>query len=306
MAAPAATGALNLLAQQYAALNADQPPLSSLLKAVVLHTCDEAGPAPGPDYMYGWGLLNTAEAALLIADDGAGGRRLQVATLQSDAVDTYRYYYDGVGPLKLTMVWTDLAGPAPAWSLNPVTPMLVNDLDMRLIREDDSAVFRPWILDPAIPAAAATTGENHRDNVEVIDASSSGAGTYRLEISHTGALTGTQEYALVQTGLQPISVTAANDVPTFTARLLQAAPNPFNPRTEISFDLSRDLHVDLEVYDARGRRIAVLESGNLTKGRHQVSWDGRNGQGRTAAAGVYLVRLRAGGSEDHLRMTLVK
>ena len=306
MAAPNASGSLNLLVQQYQQLHGGASMTAALLKAVVLHTADEAGPAPGPDYMFGWGLLNTAAAAVLIDDDAGGGRRLVEATLTSSATDQYRYFHDGSGPVKVSLVWTDPAGNPPPWSLNPTTPMLVNDLDLRLIREDDGAVFRPWLLDPNNPAAAAGTGQNHRDNVEILEVSGVGAGTYRAEVSHTGGLTGSQDYGLVVTDLQRISLTAAGELVVATPRLLRAAPNPFNPRTEITLSLDRTREVRLEVFDARGRRIAVLVDGPLDAGEHRVTWDGRTEQGRSAPAGVYLVRMQAGNQSDRLRVSLVK
>ncbi len=305
MAAPNVTGSLNLLVRQYQALFGGQAPLASTVKAIVLHTASEAGPAPGPDYVHGWGLLNTAAAAQLIADHGAGGRRIVEATLANQATDTYRFYHDGAGELKVTLVWTDPAATPPAWSLNPTTPMLFHDLDVRLVREDDGAVLRPWILDPANPSAPATTGRNFRDNVEVVEATGAGVGAYRVEVSHMGSLQGSQVYSLVTSGLQPISVTAA-EAPTARPQLLAAAPNPFNPRTEIAFSLDRAEEVELAVFDMRGRQVTTLLSARLEGGRHRVAWNGDDSAGRPASAGVYLVRLRAGATVDQLRVSLVK
>lgn len=305
MSSPNATGSLNLLAQQYRALHDGQPLLASSLKAIALHTASETGPAPGPDFMFGWGLLNTAAAALLIADDAGDGGRLHEGTLTSGSVDTLRLYHDGNGELKVTLVWTDPAGTPPPWSLNPSTAMLVNDLDLRLVRESDSEVFFPWLLDPADPAAAATTGANHRDNVEVIEATGAGAGIYLVIVSHTGSLTGDQVYSLVQSGLQPPDLSAVEAVATAPLSL-RAWPNPFNPSTEIVFSLVREEAVQLAVYDARGRRLATLAEGRLAAGEHRLVWDGRDAAGHSLAAGVYLVRLLTGDRSRCLRVSLVK
>ena len=278
MAAPGVTGSLNLLLSQYQE-RLGETPLASTLKAIVLHTTDEAGPAPGPDYRHGWGLLNTARAALLVDDHAAGGARIVEATLAGGATDTHRFAHDGGGPLVFTLAWTDPAGTPPAWSLDPDTPMLMNDVDLRVVREADGAVFRPWALDPATPDQPATTAANHRDNVETVDATGAGAGVYRVEIGHTGALSGPQAYSLVQTGGSPVSATAVGDAPP-TARLLGAAPNPFNPRTEILLSLARAGAAAVDVYDLRGRKLAVLHAGDLPAGRHRLAWDGRADDGR--------------------------
>jgi hypothetical protein len=306
MAAPTATGSLNLLLQHYESL-LGATPLASTLKALVLHTTDEAGPAPGPDYMHGWGLLNTARAALVISDEAGGGRRFEEGSLANGEIDTYRFYHDGTGRLVFTLAWTDPAGTPPPWSLDPTTPMLVNDLDLRVVRESDGAILRPWRLDPANPALPADTGENHRDNVETVDASGAGEGAYTVQVRHSGTLSGGQAYSLVQTGGQRISVTdVAADVPAAGSRLLRAAPNPFNPRTEISLAIARTGRATVAVYDARGRMVAELLDGELAAGEHRVAWNGQDTAGRSVAAGVYLVRLNAGDQQDSLRISLVK
>jgi len=306
MAAPGAAGSLNLLLQQYQASQGTTP-LSSTLKALVLHTADEAGPGPGPDYMHGWGLMNTARAALLIADQGPATQRIAEGVLTAGAIDSLRFTHDGTGDLVFTLAWTDPAGTPPPWSLNPPTAMLVNDLDLRVIRESDGEVFHPWILDPANPAAPATTGPNHRDNVEAVDASGAGAGIYRVEVSHTGPLLGDQAYSLVQTGAAPATITAVDAAtPARAPRLVSAAPNPFNPRTEIRLVSPRAGQATVTVYDARGRQVARILDRVVPSGEQRLTWDGRDHAGQAVAAGVYLVQLRTADGADNLRVTLVK
>jgi hypothetical protein len=75
--------------------------------------------------------------------------------------------------------------------------MLVNDLDLRIIGPGNT-IYEPWILNPANPAAAATTGDNFRDNVEVVMIDAPPAGAYRLEITHKGTLvSGPQDVSLI-------------------------------------------------------------------------------------------------------------
>jgi hypothetical protein len=76
---------------------------------------------------------------------------------------------------------------------------------------------------------------------------------------------------------------------------LMVQPNPFNPRTEIVFDLPRDGAFDLSVFDVRGRRVRTLAAGDWPAGPHRVDWDGRDGEGRALSSGVYLVRLEGSG-----------
>ncbi|MBD3222003.1 S8 family serine peptidase [bacterium] len=306
MAAPSASGSLNLVLAHHQALTGT-PLLASTVKAIALHTTDEAGPAPGPDYMFGWGLLNTERAVLLVDDHAAGGARIVEDTLDPGEVARYRFWHDGAGDLRFTLAWTDPEGTPPPWSLDPAGPMLVHDLDLRVIREGDGTVSWPWRLDPASPATPAVTGENDRDNVETVEVTGAAEGSYLVEIDHDGTLTGPQIFSLVQTGGRPLSVTAVeSDLPRGPVRRLEAAPNPFNPRTVIRLSLDRTERTRVAVYDARGRRVATLHDGPLAGGEHRLTWDGRDGRGRQVAAGVYLVQVRAASQQASLRISLVK
>jgi hypothetical protein len=70
--------------------------------------------------------------------------------------------------------------------------------------------------------------------------------------------------------------------------LLDNFPNPFNPTTNIVFELPQCARVQLEVYDVRGELVGVLLNGAVPAGRHQVSWQA---QGRSS--GVYFIYFRA-------------
>ncbi|MBU1676919.1 hypothetical protein KKA85_14210 [bacterium] len=88
---------------------------------------------------------------------------------------------------------------------------------------------------------------------------------------------------------------------------LAIAPNPGNPRAEISFILAADVPVDLTVWSADGRRVRTLARGDTYgAGSHAVTWDGRDEGGRQAASGAYLVRLRADGRMTSGKLTLVR
>jgi len=89
--------------------------------------------------------------------------------------------------------------------------------------------------------------------------------------------------------------------------LAQNEPNPFNPTTEIRFDLPRSGRVQLRVYDLAGRLVRTLVDGPMTAGAEQrVIWNGRDGAGRMVSSGVYLYRLQAAEFEQTKRMVLLK
>lgn len=88
--------------------------------------------------------------------------------------------------------------------------------------------------------------------------------------------------------------------------LLLATPNPFNPSTEIRFDLPREDFVSIEVFSSAGRLVRTLVEGRLAAGRHGATWDGRDDAGRAAASGVYFCRIESGRFRDAARLVLVR
>ncbi len=101
--------------------------------------------------------------------------------------------------------------------------------------------------------------------------------------------------------------TPVEDVPVPVSNLrLDAAPNPFNPLTVVSFDLPAAASVTLDLHDARGMRVKRLLAESRAAGSHDLSFDGRDDAGRELAAGVYLLRLRAGDDTVTRKLTLVR
>ena len=100
-------------------------------------------------------------------------------------------------------------------------------------------------------------------------------------------------------------LSAVGDTPV-VASLSRAWPNPFNPRINFSFDLPRDAHARLAVYDLRGRQITTLVDGALSEGTHTTSWDGRDHGGRSVPAGVYLAIMKSGESTSTQKIVLAK
>ncbi len=216
MSSPNVSGSLTLLQELYSQKNNGEYMRSATLKALVIGTAVEAGNHPGPDYIYGWGLLNTEAAAKAILSKNTSSLFTE-SSLAQGATQTIYLIASGYGPLVATLCWTDPeATPvATAVALNNPALRLVNDLDMKA--SQGASTYRPWILDPARPSAAATTGDNFRDNVEQIYIADAVPGRiYTFSISHKGTLQrGPQAYSLVATG---VSGTAyCNSAPNSTA-----------------------------------------------------------------------------------------
>lgn len=199
MASPNIAGSLILLQQHYNNTNGFFM-LSSTLRGLVLHTADEAGNAPGPDYRFGWGLLNTEKAAEVITNNGSASLIIE-EQLAQDEVYTFSVQADGINDLVASITWTDPAGTSPQSGVNDLdTPMLVNDLDIR-ISDDGGITFYPWKLNPATPTAAATKGDNLVDNIEKIEIADA-SGEYVIRVSHKGGLShAAQAFSLIVTGI---------------------------------------------------------------------------------------------------------
>lgn len=90
--------------------------------------------------------------------------------------------------------------------------------------------------------------------------------------------------------------------------LRQNEPNPFNPATRIHYEVPRQGHYRLVVYNALGRRVRLLMEGELPAGRGSVLWNGLSDQGERAVSGLYLYALEdaASGERTSRKMMLLK
>jgi formylglycine-generating enzyme required for sulfatase activity len=204
MASPNAAGSVALLGQHYEA-RLGTVPRAATLKALLIHTADEAGPAAGPDYSHGWGLLNTRAAAELISLQEVEDWHIQERQLQNGAQENLSLWAEAGYDVRITLGWTDPPGTSPAPALDPPDPILIHDLDLRCHPPVGTARL-PWILDPANPALAATPGDNTRDNVEQIHFTATETGIHTLVISHKGTIA-PQAYSLILGGATPYECT---------------------------------------------------------------------------------------------------
>jgi hypothetical protein len=99
----------------------------------------------------------------------------------------------------------------------------------------------------------------------------------------------------------------AEEIPvTYKTELLNVAPNPFNPKTNIRFTLRESRRVKITVFDLRGRSIKTLANEVYSAGYSSIEWDGRDRSGRRVSSGTYFVQFVAGVDVFSRRMLLVK
>ncbi len=148
---------------------------ASDMRALLVHGTREAGPAAGPDYRLGYGVLDARRAAETVEGDAevARGRRILAGALGGVAGDSLELSTVESVPagsaLRVVLAWSDPPAGVNTGGLDDATPALVHDLDLSLIAPDGTT-FRPWSLDPGDPMGPATaSGPNTRDNLEVVD-----------------------------------------------------------------------------------------------------------------------------------------
>ena len=121
------------------------------------------------------------------------------------------------------------------------------------------------------------------------------------------------DYELIPLEDSAIVVTGATGVEDELPQIMPAggfsriAPNPFNPKTEVRFMLTRPNLAQLNVYNIRGELVRTLVNGRLDRGEHITSWDGNDFAGQRVSSGTYFARLRIGSEVMQVRkLMLVK
>ncbi len=89
-------------------------------------------------------------------------------------------------------------------------------------------------------------------------------------------------------------------------RLVQNAPNPFNPVTKIAYHVPRESGVSIRIYDVSGRLVRTLVDCATKPGRHLAVWDGRNDSGESVGSGVYFCTMEAPDFRSSQKMMLLK
>ena len=208
MAAPNVTGTSALLYQHYDNLF-NITPRSATMKGLLIHTAFDAGNT-GPDYSFGWGLVD-GEAAANFLSEARLLNNVNDPIPQTDSLILEGTYTgsllninlklaDDNEPIKVTLVWTDPAGTPHGSGLDESNRVLVNDLDLS-ITGPDGTIFRPWTLDGSNPQAPAVrTQRNELDNVEqvLIDSAQVQDGQYTITLNNRDVLSNNrQDFSLL-------------------------------------------------------------------------------------------------------------
>lgn len=196
MASPVVTGIAALLVEQWRKTFAGASPLPEQLKALILAGADDLG-NPGPDYSYGFGLVNAKTSVDLIRDDAGTGARIQTTSLPSGLKVTREFplVVAQAKNLRVLLNWADPPGAQLAdYDVND--PTLVNDLDLKIM-DAQGNTYLPYVLDKVAYTANATRGVNKIDNTEEVEIANAPAGNYRVLVTGTSVVEGPQTAVIV-------------------------------------------------------------------------------------------------------------
>jgi hypothetical protein len=184
MAAPVITGATALLQERYRQLHSGANAKAALIKALMCNTAEDLN-NDGPDYTYGFGMLNARKAVEVMEANQYFTN--SIVTAQNDPYNIS--VPAGVRRLKVLLNWNDYPAAANA------AVALVNDLDLT-VTEPSSLLHLPLILNPLIPAGVAAEGADHINNIEQVVIDNPAAGTYNINVNGFAIPQGPQTYYL--------------------------------------------------------------------------------------------------------------
>lgn len=192
MATPAVTGALALISELHDKIF-NRPLGAATAKALVAHTARDKG-IRGPDYSYGWGIMDASSAANILKQDNGSGNFLSTPSVTQGTAYIYPITVaEGDRELKTTIAWTDPSAAVYA------SKALVNDLDLELV-DPLGNIYYPFTLSGlANPTAPATQDRPNRlDNVEQVKVIDPAPGEWSIRVvGHS--VQSSQEFSLVST-----------------------------------------------------------------------------------------------------------
>lgn len=255
MAAPAVAGSAILLQQHYNNLYSNFM-RSSSLKGLLMHSAKEAGFYDGPDYEYGWGLVDAAGAATIISSKNTGNAVIDELILSNNGTYTRTFSVSNPALVKVSICWTDPASPTfNSSTIDPNVSYLVNDLDLKVTQ--NGVDYFPWSLNKAVPYDPPTnSGTNNVDIFERVDIAEA-FGTYTITVSHKGVLPAAgQRYSLIISG-NNLSNLSNEDFALNESNNFAIYPNPSNGIFNVEYNFESTDRL-IQVYDIQGR--VILES----------------------------------------------
>ncbi|WP_413512694.1 S8 family serine peptidase [Myroides odoratus] len=295
MAAPAVSGIIALW-QQWAIENRTMPFKSATIRALMVHTADEAGVAPGPDHKFGWGLINAKAGVQVLAGSKVSGVILEENELAQGAIYEKQFTVGESGiKVIVTLAWTDPEGTVSRDNYNEAyaknNPSLVNDLDLRVFK--DGVEYLPWRLNKDFSNLVTLKGDNDVDNIEKVEIDAAETGVYTVKVSHKGVLRGgKQEYSVIMSRSDFNNLS----VDEFDLNNLSFSiwPNPTVDVVNVTIPEEVDLaKMTIQLFDLSGRLVKTVTS--IPTNQIEVDVKG-------LSSGVYIMKLKGQGFDKTERI----
>jgi len=187
MAAPTVSGGLSLVAEAWNDIVGGHLPVD-VARALLAACAKDLGPA-GPDYRFGFGIMDVY-SMITVLERQAGGFVVQGSMSRNGEKQSFVFTVPvGKKTAHIAIAWID-----PPAAVNAKST-LVNDIDMVAIAPNKDRIW-PFVLNPGKPGAAATTGRNSIDNIELITIENAGGKRYVLDVKAKRLVGGSQKFAI--------------------------------------------------------------------------------------------------------------
>ena len=196
LASPTVAGGAGLLYQRYRQMFGNQDPKSALIKNLLMNGASDFG-IPGPDYSYGFGMMNVGHSLIMLDSN-----RIFTNTTNTNTEQSYTFTVPAnTAKAKVMLYWND---PAAA-PLSGNT--LINDLDLT-VTSPSNIVSLPLVLNPAAAHVldTATAAADHTNNVEQVTLTNPAAGNYTIKVKGFNVPEINQEY-FVSYDFIPVGIT---------------------------------------------------------------------------------------------------
>lgn len=194
MSSPTVTGALALLYERYRQLHGGTDPSAALIKTIACNSATDLG-NPGPDYTFGFGMLN-ARTAVETMENG----QYFTGTLSNGGNGSFTIsgVPAGVQQVKIMLYWADPAAAPFAASA------LVNNLDLTVV-SPDAIVHHPMVLNsnPGHVNDNAVEGVDNLNNIEQVVINTPPGGSFTVKVAGTSVPVGPQDYVIAYQIIQP-------------------------------------------------------------------------------------------------------
>jgi len=161
---------------------------------------------------------------------------------------------------------------------------------------------------PTSPFAEGTevfAGDIDWEEVEIDLSGYTGMAQLRFVMGSAGLITGEGWYIDDIYYTNPTGISDNSIIPKVTS-LNGNYPNPFNPTTTIAYSLSKEAHVNIEIFNMKGQKVRTLKNEEQTAGDYNAVWNGKDDNSKPAASGVYFYKMEAGNIQQTKKMILMK